>query len=236
MISIIIPAHNERDNLSFLFSDFGLIADKDSYEIIVALSPTNGDNSEKLQTGNQTQIVQCEKLGRAVQMNEAARLARGNVLAFLHADVKPPRSFLDDIEKTIEEGYDAGFFSYKFDKDNFLLRINASFTSKDGIFTGGGDQCLFIKKSIFEKLNGFDDQQLLMEDFELFGRMKKNKLRYKIIKNDLIVSARKYQNNSYIRVNFSNLLLVILFKMGYPAIKLKSLYKKLIRGPYNNRN
>ena len=236
MISIIIPAHNERENLSFLLGDLSLTADKDSYEIIIALSPNNGDNSEKLQTGNQTQIVQCKKLGRAAQMNQAARLARGNVLVFLHADVKPPRSFLGDIEETIEEGYDAGFFSYKFDKDNFLLRINASFTSKDGIFTGGGDQCLFIKKSIFEKLNGFNDQQVLMEDFEIFGRMKKNKLRYKIIKNDLIVSARKYQNNSYVRVNFSNLLLVILFKMGYPAIKLKSLHKKLIRGQYNNQN
>jgi rSAM/selenodomain-associated transferase 2 len=236
MISIIIPAHNERENLSFLLGELSLVAAKDSYEIIIALSPNNRDNSEKLQTCNQTQIVQCKKLGRAVQMNEAARLAKGNVLAFLHADVKPPRSFLGDIEKTIEDGYDAGFFSYKFDKDNFLLRINASFTSKDGIFTGGGDQCLFIKKSIFEKLNGFDDRQVLMEDFELFGRMKKNKLRYKIIKNDLIVSARKYQNNSYVRVNFSNLLLVILFKMGYPAIKLKSLHKRLIKGPYNNQN
>lgn len=229
MTSIIIPAHNERENLSFLLRDLSQASAKDSYEIIVALSPTNGDNSEKLQTGNHTQIVRCKKLGRAVQMNEAARLARGNVLAFLHADVKPPKSFLGDIEKTIAEGYDAGFFSYKFDKDNFFLRINASFTSKDGIFTGGGDQCLFIKKSIFEELNGFDDRQVLMEDFELFDRMKKNKLRYKIIKNDLIVSARKYQNNPYVRVNFSNLLLVILFKMGYPAIKLKSLHKRLIR-------
>ncbi|MCP4978681.1 MAG: glycosyltransferase [Maribacter sp.] len=230
MISIIIPAHNERENLSFLLKDISLSANKQSYEVIVALSPTNGDNSEKLQESNHAQIIQCKKLCRAVQMNEAARLAKGNVLAFLHADVKPPRSFLNDIEKTIEEGYDAGFFSYKFDKKSFFLRINASFTSKDGIFTGGGDQCLFIKRSIFEKLNGFDDRQVLMEDFEFFDRMKRNRIRYKIIKNNLIVSARKYQNNSYVRVNFTNLLLVVLFKMGYSAEKLKSLHNRLIRG------
>ncbi len=230
MISIIIPAHNERENLSFLLKDISLSANKQSYEVIVALSPTNGDNSEKLQESNHAQIIQCKKLCRAVQMNEAARLAKGNVLAFLHADVKPPRSFLNDIEKTIEEGYDAGFFSYKFDKKSFFLRINASFTSKDGIFTGGGDQCLFIKRSIFEKLNGFDDGQVLMEDFEFFDRMKRNRIRYKIIKNNLIVSARKYQNNSYVRVNFTNLLLVVLFKMGYSAEKLKSLHNRLIRG------
>ena len=236
MISIIIPAHNERENLSSLLKDISLVANKGSYEVIVALSPTNGDNSQKLRTRNHTQIIQCKELCRAVQMNEAAILAKGNVLAFLHADVKPPRSFLSDIEKTIEDGYDAGFFSYKFDKESFLLRINASFTTKDGIFTGGGDQCLFIKRSIFEKLNGFDARQVLMEDFEFFDRMKKNKIRYKIIKNNLIVSSRKYQNNSYARVNLSNLLLVILFKMGYSADKLKSLHKRLIRGQNHSPN
>ncbi len=90
MISIIIPAHNERENLSSLLKDISLVANKGSYEVIVALSPTNGDNSQKLRTRNHTQIIQCKELCRAVQMNEAAILAKGNVLAFLHADVKPP--------------------------------------------------------------------------------------------------------------------------------------------------
>ena len=107
-------------------------------------------------------------------------------------------------------------------------------TAKDGIFTGGGDQCLFIKKEVFNTLGGFDEEQVVMEDFEFFERMKKGKIRYKIIKNDLIVSARKYQHNSYARVNLSNLLLVTLFKLGYPSRKLKSLHNKLIRTPYQN--
>ncbi len=167
-------------------------------------------------------------------MNEAAQLARGETMVFLHADVIPPKTFLADIQRTIAEGYDAGFFSYRYDKENFLLKINASFTARNGIFTGGGDQCLFIRKSIFERLKGFDENQVVMEDFEFFERMKKDKVRYKIIKNDLIVSARKYEHNSYMRVNLSNLLLVTLFKFGYPAHKLKSLHNKLIRTPYQN--
>ena len=124
-----------------------------------------------------------------------------------------------------------GFFSYRFDRPGLLLKINASFTGEDGIFTGGGDQCLFIKKDVFERLGGFDDTQQLMEDFEFFGRMKKENVSYKIVKNDLIVSARKYTNNSYVRVNLSNLLLFMLFKLGYPSEKLKALHNRLIRMP-----
>jgi hypothetical protein len=125
------------------------------------------------------------------------------------------------------------FFSYRFDKDYWYLRLNASFTSKDGPFTGGGDQCLFIRKTVFNQLGRFNEEQVLMEDFEFFGKMKKQKVPYTIIKNDLVVSARKYECNSYLRVNLSNFLLVVLFKLGYPSKKLKILHNKLIRTPYN---
>ena len=101
------------------------------------------------------------------------------------------------------------------------------------MFTGGGDQCLFIKKQVFEAVGEYNENQVLMEDFEFFKRMKKNKVPYTIIKNDLVVSARKYECNSYLRVNLSNLLLVLLFKLGYPGDKLKILHNKLIRTPYN---
>jgi hypothetical protein len=59
--------------------------------------------------------------------------------------------------------------------------------------------------------------------------MKKKGISYTIVTNDLIVSARKYKNNSYVRVNLSNLLLLILFKFGYPATKLKTLHNRLVR-------
>jgi len=236
MITIIVPAHNEQANLESLLPQLVELSKDCSAEIIVALSSDNLDDSETILKRENVRFTKCSEKGRAVQMNKAANLAAGNVLVFLHADVKPPESFLNDIMHTLDNGYDAGFFSYRFDKKSFFLRINASFTSKDGIFTGGGDQCLFIKKEFFDDLGRFDENQVLMEDFEFFERMKKNRLRYKIIKNDLIVSARKYHNNSYLRVNLSNMLLVLLFKIGYPPKKLKSLHNRLLRIPYRNNS
>lgn len=228
MISIIIPAHKEGKNIVELLSILSTIPNNGDTEIIVALSPQSEANIPASING-EFQMLNCVKKGRAAQMNQGAALAKGDVLVFLHADVKPPKTFISDIIEAMNAGFDAGFFSYQFDTDSILLKINASFTGRDGIFTGGGDQCLFIRKSIFKKLGGFDEEHVLMEDFDFFKRMKRAKVPYTIVNQDLIVSARKYEYNSYLRVNLSNLLLIVLFNVGYPSAKLKSIHDKLIR-------
>ncbi|MDF4202604.1 glycosyltransferase [Maribacter sp. SA7] len=233
MISIIIPAHNEFNNLQRLFKVACFLEHEKLIEIIIAVSPGNTDDIEYLDCSEKVKLLRCKQKGRAAQMNEASKIALGNIFVFLHADVVPPIGFIDDILNSLQNGFDAGFFSYKFDKDAWYLRINAAFTAKDGLFTGGGDQCLFIKREAFNQLGKFDEEQVLMEDFEFFRRMKKDNIPYTIVKNDLIVSARKYESNSYLRVNLSNFLLVVLFKFGYPGKKLKTLHNKLIRTPYN---
>ncbi len=231
MISVIIPAHNEGNNLKKLLPYLLEIGEGELFEIIVSRSSTCGDCPEPVCEHKNVKFIRGDKKGRAVQMNEGAARAKGDILAFLHADVLPPESFFMDMRNTLERDFEAGFFSYRFDKPGLLLKINSSFTSRDGIFTGGGDQCLFIRRAVFDNLGGFNESQVLMEDFEFFERMKKHNISYKIVKNKLVVSSRKYENNSYVRVNLSNLLLVILFKLGYPSEKLKSLHNRFIRMP-----
>lgn len=234
MISVIIPVYNEKNNLLKLLPHLCQIGQGHDFEILISTGACEQDYSECVEGVAKTRIVCTKRKGRAHQMNDGTAVAKGNIFAFLHADVIPPKTFFEDIERTIASGNEAGFFSYRFDKDSFFLRMNASFTKRDGIFTGGGDQCLFIKKTVFEKLNGFDENQVLMEDFEFFKRMKSAGVNYTIIDNDLVVSARKYKNNSYLRVNLANLLLVILFKWGYAPKKLKSLHNRLLRLDYQN--
>ncbi|GMN09269.1 TIGR04283 family arsenosugar biosynthesis glycosyltransferase [Croceitalea sp. MTPC9] len=234
MISVIIPAHNEKKNLENLLPRLSKLAYGHKVEVLVCLSKDTKDGSKTINGFDALSYIRCDKKGRAVQMNGGAAAAKGDILVFLHADVVPPKGFFEDILQTINNNNDAGFFSYKFDKENFFLKLNSSFTSKDGIFTGGGDQCLFIRKSVFEKMGGFNEKQVLMEDFEFFSRMKAEKVPYKIIKNDLVVSSRKYEENSYLRVNLTNFLLVILFKFGYAPEKLKIIHNRLLRLPYQN--
>ena len=231
-ISVIIPAFKEQKNLGKLIPYLVDISSGYKVEIIVAFSDKDRDAYSCLPQSPGLRLLQCNQKGRAVQLNHGAAVARGDVLAFLHADVWPPKTFFDKITATIQDGMEAGMFSYRFDREDFFLKINSSFTGKDGIFTGGGDQCLFITKSAFDELGGYKESQVIMEDFELFQRIKQSGIAYRIVQEDLIVSSRKYDHNSYLRVNLSNLLLVILFKLNYPAGKLKSLHNRLIRVPH----
>lgn len=235
MISIIIPAHNEFDNLAKLLPRLGeLMAGESETEVILALSKSTSDKSKALGVAAGARVLDCSGTGRAVQMNTAAAIAEGDILVFLHADVFPPAGFISNIKDTLASGYKAGFFSYRFDSNHWLLKINSSFTARDGLFTGGGDQCLFIEKDIFFELGCFDQEQVLMEDFEFFRRMKKKNVPYRIVPNNLLVSARKYQHNSYWRVNLTNLLLLLLFKMRIPARRLQKIHHRMLNLPYSN--
>jgi rSAM/selenodomain-associated transferase 2 len=234
MISVIIPAYQENENLKGLLPLLESLESRSPTEIIVSLSAVNGEETQYHCQGRPLYIVKSPKRGRAVQMNYGAARAKGDVLVFLHADVRPPKAFFTDIARVMEQGFEAGFFSYRFDNESLLLKINGSFTARKGLFTGGGDQCLFIKKSVFNEIGRFNENQVLMEDFEFFKRMKRKSVPYTIIKNDLIVSSRKYSHNSYLRVNLSNLLLLLLFNFGYPPKKLKSLHDKLLNTPYQD--
>ena len=229
MISVVIPVHNERENLSRLIPHLLRIGSDAPVELLPVLSGATRDGSAKVLRGLGVEPLRCEAVSRASQMNTGARHARGTTLVFLHADVWPPEEFFRDITRTLSGGFQAGFFSYRFDKPTPMLRINGYFTRKDGLFTGGGDQCLFITKETFEALGGFDPEQVLMEDFEFFRRMKRARTPYRIVPNDMVVSARKYERNSYLRVNLSNLFLLILFRCGCKPETLKRLYGRLFR-------
>ncbi|MGD1945479.1 MAG: TIGR04283 family arsenosugar biosynthesis glycosyltransferase [Croceivirga sp.] len=231
MISVIIPVYDEVENLKKLLPRLGELSNGHHVEIIVSCGVCKADYSVCLSDLSGVKLLKGNRKGRAPQMNDGAAKAKGNILVFLHADVLPPKHFFEDILQTFSKGFDAGFFSYRFDRENFFLRINASFTKKKGVFTGGGDQCLFIKKPIFEKMGRFDEKQVLMEDFAFFEKMKRANIPYSIVHNDLVVSARKYSDNSYLRVNLVNLLLVILFKCKMAPKRLQKLHYRLLKVP-----
>ena len=237
MLSIIIPAHNEKENIESLLKILSAQLKQHpslQVEVLVILSAGNSDGTELITTTGPFKIIKCKGKGRAVQMNLGAKMAKGSILAFLHADSIPPNGFLNNIYDTIGDGYGAGLFSYKFDKSGPLLKINEFFTAKDGLFTGAGDQCLFITKANFESLGGFNEEQVIMEDFEFWFKLKKNKITYKIVNNNLVVSGRKYDYNSYLRVNFTNLVLFLMFKTGFPPEKIKTTHNTMLNLPNDN--
>ena len=211
-ISVIIPVYNEAHSIASVVSYLLKYGTTTICEIIVVDGGSSDDtiNVAKL---SGARVVTSPKRGRASQMNYGAEIASGEVLYFVHADSFPPKSFAVDILNSLDEGYKFGRFRTRFDSTNFLLKINAFFTRFDLFFCYGGDQSLFITTPLFNGIEGFDDRMKIMEDYDIVERAKE-KAGYKIIQKDTLISARKYDTNSWWKVQQANYTVVRMFKNG----------------------
>ena len=225
-LSVIIPTLNEYQNLISLVPFFKESI-KNNVEIIVADSILAKDSTSSI--GFPYIYLQTGVMGRAAQMNLGAKIATGDILVFLHADVKPPVSFAEDIRDSILKGNDFGFFAYQFVPSSFMLEINAGFTGRKGVFAGGGDQIHYMTRSLFMDMGGYDEKFTIMEDFDFVRRFKQLNKPYDIIQKPAIVSSRKYFQNSWLRVNTANLMAFILFLLRTKPELIKKWYYKILR-------
>lgn len=226
-ISLIIPTYNESVNIENLIRALRKNSDKRLLEIIVVDGQSQDDTLECALRGGADRAFTSPKKGRAYQMNYGAMQAKGEILYFVHADTIPPESYLDDIEDSLKNNYEMGCYRYVFDSDMPILKINAYCTRFDRLMCRGGDQTFFIPKKLFEKLGGYNERYCIMEEYEFLRRARKV-ANFRIIPKDAVVSARKYDNNSYLRVNFANLVVFMMFFMGFSPTKMASTYKYLL--------
>ncbi|MCH6233483.1 TIGR04283 family arsenosugar biosynthesis glycosyltransferase [Cognataquiflexum rubidum] len=226
-ISIIIPVLNEAENLKELLPFFRKVKNREQQEVIVADGGSTDGTKEVVEKAG-FRFLTCGIQSRAAQMNMGAKESNGDIFYFVHADVRILPSFYEDIMLSLNEGFQTGCFAYNFYSNKKMLRINSWFTQFNGLFSGGGDQTLFIRKDVFLELGGFDEKFCLMEDFELVRRIKK-KYGFKVIPKRILVSARKYENNSWLRVQIANMIVFGLFFLHHPPTKLKTLYSRLLK-------
>lgn len=225
-ISIIIPAYNEAANIERLVN-YLLNQTKDkSVEIIVVDGGSNDETIERAKKAGAL-VYSSPENGRAAQMNYGANFAKSNILYFVHADSYPPPGFVSDIIKAVSDGFKIGRYQTKFDSPSRLLKLNAFFTRFDIFMCYGGDQTLFITKDLFTKLTGFDSRMQVMEEYDLVQRARPLS-RYKIFSAKALVSARKYERNSWWKVQKANYAMIRLFKKGTPQIQMLTTYKKML--------
>ncbi len=225
-LSVIIPTLNEEVHIGSLL-DF-LITELSKEDEIIIVDGGSLDNTTRIVADYPVQLIKSKRSCRSIQLNLGANQAIHPLLYFVHADTQPPKGFKNEIGKAIKRGFDCGCFSFRFDQSSILLSFNEFFTQFPNSGVGGGDQTLFLKKSIFKAIGGFNEELVLMEDFDLTGRLRK-KYNYKIIRKDVIVSARKYANNSWLKVQFANMLVFTAFKFGVSQHLLKKAYSRLLK-------
>lgn len=226
-ISVVIPTYNEEDNIGKLIKDLRKYGGDHLTEIIVADAPSKDQTALRAREAG-AKVIVSDKPGRASQMNAGAREASGDLLYFVHADVGIHPDFTRDILQSLESGYQIGCYRYEFDSPRPILKFNAYCTRFDRIWCRGGDQTLFIPKAEFEQLGGYREDHQVMEDYEFILRARRQ-LRFRIIPKNVVVSARKYEFNSYFRVNLANMTVFAMYFLGVPQPTLIRTYKSMIK-------
>lgn len=229
MISIIIPTYNEAGAIEALIRYLRLHGSELVNEIIVSDGGSTDNTLELAGNAGATPLLSPGK-GRAAQMNYGVTQTTGDILYFVHADTYPPPSFAADIQKAIQEGYGLGRFRTTFNSKKNILRLNAFFTRFDLFVCYGGDQTLFITRNLFSDIGGFNNGMLIMEDYDIVQRARL-KARYRILPASALVSARKYDENSWWQIQRANYIIVQMFKKGAAQQAMCDRYKALLRLP-----
>lgn len=226
-ISIIIPAFNEEEILGELLNHLRECNAKSIYEIIIA-DGGSSDATVAIAENSEARVIHCIKKGRAAQMNEGAEHAKGSILYFLHADTFPPPDFVDQIRKSLRNGFRSGCFRLTFDDSHPILKFYGWCTRFRPTIFRFGDQSLFVEKTLFQRVSGFDESMTVMEDQTIVRELKKVS-RFCVMEASVTTSARRYKINGVIRLQAVFFLIVLMYYAGAQQKTLVHVYKEFAK-------
>ncbi len=226
LLSVIIPTYNEAATIAGVVADLRRHAPAQAVEILVvdAHSP---DGTAALARQAGATVLLAPQPGRAAQLNHGARHATAPVLYFVHADVGIHPDYVATIGAAVAQGYAAGCYRFRFDSAHPLLRLNSFGTRFPGLMSRGGDQTLFITQALFQRIGGFNERFVIMEDFDIISRIRRV-ARFLIVPQDVVVSARKYETNGWLRVQVANLTAFSLFFLKVSPVRIARTYKAML--------
>jgi rSAM/selenodomain-associated transferase 2 len=165
--------------------------------------------------------------GRASQMNAGAALADGEILIFLHADIRLPPRALDEIQSVLSDGrYVAGAFDLHIDSKRWVMRYLAAAARLRSRLNRipNGDQTLFMKRTYFEAIGRYSDMPL-MEDVELMCRIKARGDKVHILRDRVVASPRRWFEEGICYSVVRNWTLSTLYHLGVRPERLVAYYK-----------
>jgi rSAM/selenodomain-associated transferase 2 len=218
-VSVVIPTLNEEGRLG---ETLRRLRDERPHEILVA---DGGSTDATGRLAAAADRLLHSPRGRAAQMNHAAAHATGDVLLFLHADCTLESGALLAAEACLRRpGVAAGCFRMTVAAPGWAYRlIDAAATARVGL-TGlaYGDQGLFVRRELFERVGGFPPLRL-MEDVFLSRALRRHG-RIVAAPRRIFVSPRRWERQGVVRQTLRNWALTALAAGGVHPDRLAAYY------------
>lgn len=236
MVSVIIPTFNEvtaiRDALEHLARARG------DFEVIVADGESTDGTAEQVSQKARSfprplRLLRVPR-PRAVQLNEAAKVARGGVLWFLHADVRMPPDAIETLTREVRaDSALGGNFDLVFEGESgwnrFFTWANRA-RRRFGIYYG--DSGIFVRREVFENLGGFKVIPI-MEDYEFVRRLERHG-KTLLLTPKLLVSDRRWSGRGVLKTLLSWVAVQSFYSLGISAQRLERWYPPVRAGHENS--
>lgn len=170
------------------------------------------------------QIIMAVK-GRASQMNAGARVARGDILWFLHSDSLPPAGADELIYTALgDKRHHWGRFDVRLSGSRPLLRmVEISMNLRSRLTRiATGDQGIFMRRSVFEQAGGYPEIPL-MEDIALSRALKKIS-RPACLHQPILTSSRRWEQKGILKTIVLMWRLRLAYFLGADPARLARIY------------
>jgi glycosyltransferase involved in cell wall biosynthesis len=177
-ISLVIPAFNEEHYLPLLLDSIHSARQRyevgfDEVEIIVADNAST-DGTARLARARGCRVVQVEKRAIAAARNAGARIATGQILAFVDADSQIHPDTFNAIERTLtSDRVVVGATSVRYSRMSagiaFTTLVAITFFQLAGLDAG----VVFCRRADWQAVGGYNEDRLWLEDAEFLIALKR---------------------------------------------------------------
>jgi rSAM/selenodomain-associated transferase 2 len=197
LVSVVVPVLDEAEGIGRTLA--GLQALRDAGGEVIVVDGGSRDATRAIALPLADRVIDAPR-GRALQMNAGARVARGALLVFLHADTVLPAGALEGLGARLEaSGRSWGRFDVSIDAADPLLALVALLMNARSRWTGvaTGDQAIFARRDAFERAGGFPEIPV-MEDVAL-SKILKRASPPLCLRDRVVTSARRWQRRGTLR-------------------------------------
>ena len=211
-LSVIIPVHNGGESFQKCLDS--LKSTLRSNDEVIVVSDGETDGSWRIAKSFGAKVVRLKiSGGPARARNTGAKMATGNILLFLDADVTVHPNTLELIRQRFQGSSELaaliGSYDDRPDADNFLSQYKNLFhhythqVSSETAFTFWG-ACGAIRRSVFETVGGFDERyhKPCIEDIELGYRLRQANYSIALCKDIQVKHLKRWGIFSLLKTEF----------------------------------